>query len=236
MTLAYPNKHYRLCWGGRLGTTGEIWTCGLRLYADWCDSATLDQMQEAAAGDPIDDIAALLKTFHVSTGSNLSGAAYIDWVKLNAVSTAGLQGTGLETNRVDITTGNTPGVAAGIFQVALVASLMTAQSRGRAHMGRIYLPYGGGLTVDAGNGTVSASTTNQTTANLATCINAINDLDSWMIEAAGVTAPAVYVMSGLGTGTKHIVTGVKADNILDTQRRRRGKLVGTPGTLQAISD
>jgi hypothetical protein len=109
---------------------------------------------------------------------------------------------------------NIPGTSATPHpnQCALVVTLRTAVSSRNAR-GRMYFP-ATGIQMPAGGGPAATGSQNA-------LVDAVAALATW----AGGTNPMVVVSQTL-TAT-HPVTSVSADNIVDTQRRRRNKLIGT---------
>jgi hypothetical protein len=204
----FDQAHLYLQWGGKL-PGGEEWSCGVRL-AGTPASAVAD------AATLIDDCIGPVAALH-STAGLINNAAKLSYVKLNAIGTNGnyMVDTTNETTFADISGGGT-GTPRHPNQVALAVSLTTGFSRGRAHRGRFYLPLPQLVDLDA-NGLVPTSyaDTAKTAAN--TFLGAINGMGaSWDMA----------IFSRKDGGPLHrAVTGVEVGRVLDTQRRRRNRLV-----------
>lgn len=98
-------------------------------------------------------------------------------------------------------------------QVALVASLETGLA-GRKNRGRNYLPAGG---TNIAPGRALPGIVTALSVRWAAYITALN----------AMTVGALSFKVCIGTGSTPLVTDVRVDNILDTQRRRRDKQVAS---------
>jgi hypothetical protein len=111
---------------------------------------------------------------------------------------------------------NTPGTSAAAQlpdQCALVVSLLTGIP-GRTKRGRLYLPpMSAGLM--NGNGQLSSATCTTVAAAMAAFFNGIR-------TSANGAQP---VVASATAGTKTPLTSVRVDSIVDTQRRRRNKII-----------
>ena len=209
MTNAYQ-PHYRLAFGGPLFTTEE-WSCRLNITSagDLPDSAAADAMMPG--------LKTALSTWVTASGSMLSTAVGLSWLKFNEINALGhyvspSNSRLAEVNPVVHGTGNPIHPP----QVAIAVSLRTAHTRGKAHIGRMFTPalnasvqssgLAGGCTAIAGTAT--------------TLINAIN---------AVVTPAGVSIISA--TGESNHVTRVAVGQVFDTMRTRRHSLVETPYDL-----
>jgi hypothetical protein len=104
-------------------------------------------------------------------------------------------------------------------QCAIVATMRTAQS-GRNARGRAYLPMGNG-SFAVSSGTLSTSLA-ATATGLAAWLTAVNGI------AMGGNIVVASVQSNVGgSPTLRPITRVTIDNVVDTQRRRRDKIVAT---------
>lgn len=104
-------------------------------------------------------------------------------------------------------------------QVAMVASLRTA-GFGRAYRGRVYFP-----TAVQGNATTGRASAAQTAA-AATAVRAY--LAQWV---AGSVTP---VLISLSRGVATPLTYVEVDAVMDTQRRRRDKMIDPAPSVSTI--
>ena len=121
----------------------------------------------------------------------------------------------------DSTGASVPGTSTRTFptQVAIVLTLRTDQS-GRSARGRVYFPMGTG-SFAVGTGTLSTSLA-ATTTGFAAFLTAVNG------ASMGSNSVACSVQSNVGgTPTFLPIRRVTSDNVADTQRRRRDKIVGT---------
>lgn len=107
------------------------------------------------------------------------------------------------------------GTSTAVPQVALVCTLLTGIA-GRSYRGRVYLPAAQGT--DA-NGRINASSATNTATNYANFLSAI-------ALVGGTIGDTVFpaVLSATQNDTTPI-TAVRCDNVLDTQRRRRDKVL-----------
>lgn len=232
MTLTYSDNHVRIAFGGRLGTAGESWTCGLRAWEAWCTTATGADLLEACTA-AIEDVANAIHTSFVSTSLHIPSACHLDWCKVNGVDTSGHQWSGLDTVRWDYATPAAGASDTQPYQIALAVTLKTAKPRGRAHSGRIFLPTGV-MTISNTTGLASSVTVDGVTTIAAGMLSGINAVSSWVVDSIPVAPPQIHVMSGVAPGAKELVTGCQSGLILDTQRRRRRSLSDTGGTLVAL--
>ena len=204
----YNVAHLYLQWGGTL-PGGEEWSCGLRMQPVGQGVANNSQTR-------LDAAAAAIEKFHGTSPSEISPRAKLTFTKLNAIGTDGKY---LANTTLEHVHANVPGTGLDsrtpANQIAMVVSLTTGFSRGPAHRGRFYLPLptmtvGGDGRVDTGETAV----VKQAATTLLTDLNAID---------AGFK---VAVMSRkLGAAIGRNVTGIEVGRVLDTQRRRRNKLV-----------
>lgn len=109
------------------------------------------------------------------------------------------------------------------LQVAHSLQLTTDRDSGRAHAGRVYLPQ---LDV-AMDGTYRwpIAAVNARAARFATFLTAMN---------SALGTENVQVMSSLGAGTTRTVTGVRADDRADVQRRRARQQPYVWGTTAGV--
>jgi len=97
-------------------------------------------------------------------------------------------------------------------QVSLAISTVTGLQRGRASKGRWFLPLPGAQMTDEGR----MSTSDQQVA-----LNASRDFLVALNAAAGPWHAGV--VSNVGTGAQHPITGVRVGRVFDTIRSRRDK-------------
>jgi len=110
------------------------------------------------------------------------------------------------------------------LQVATVATLLTTQLRGRASKGRLYLPPIAAL-LDASNFRYPGTRLNERGATVAAMISGCNSVMGGLAQ----------VMSRVGDGETHSITGVKVGNRADVQRSRDNAVPETYGTKSAVT-
>lgn len=206
----FDASHLYLQWGGKLPGSEE-WSCGVRLAG----------VGAVNSGDPAAMIAGCvtaIQTFHTSANSAIHSTAKLSFVKLNMINTDGkyaLQTT-FQTILADIAGGAV--ASASIIpanQVALAISLTTAVSRGPAHRGRFYIPM---PTVNpASDGLLSTGNRDAIKGTATTLLNSLNAV------SAGYKV-AVFSRKQ-GNPFHRDVTGIAVGRVLDTQRRRRRRLL-----------
>lgn len=212
--MPYDRESAYFTWGGSMGSTPEIWQCGVHLCGPTpVGTAAMPTSAQLAA------LGAQLETQFASSANPSSNAAKLKWFKVAHLNTLG-EYLG---DPVWISTTNIAGIVSPNltilhpYQVCAVTSLYSGSNFGRANHGRFYWPAPSmGINTD---GVVSG-----------TMANVANFMGTWLktIENAaaawtpGVQPMKVRIMSKAGE-TKDVKT-VYVDNVLDTQRRRRNKL------------
>lgn len=200
--------HALLRWGGTLG--GDTWSCGVRMRGDTpgADPATF-------AADSLEDAADVISTSFQLSQMRYSGLARLTWVKLNSIGTDGRYSEPT-TNLFEFGgAGVSPSSSVRTPpQLAHVVSLTTDKRRGRAHIGRIFVPTSANVVEPDGRLTQAEAESMVQAAR--TFINDLNGL--------GALNPfSVAVFSGLGAEVE-TVTGVRVGRVIDTQQRRRRQL------------
>jgi hypothetical protein len=124
----------------------------------------------------------------------------------------------------DFRKGGTSGGRVLPAQIAVVATLLTDTSRGRASKGRIYMPapHTNGMGLNGGLDTPMATTYANATANLIKNLNNVQGID-----ALGVPLEC-SVFSRVGAGVRRKITGVAVGRRFDVQRRRAERFPETP--------
>jgi hypothetical protein len=204
----FDSTHVYVQWGGKL-PGGEAWSCGFRM---WKSGGSV----EADATAMLVPVSAAIAAYHTSSSSQISAAAKLSFVKVNAISLAGTyQGAGTTEATFPDTAGGGAALAPHPNQVALVISLLTGYSRGPAHRGRFYmplpvfLPQADGLITDADRDFARGAANSLRTA----------------VNASG-TGHVMTVMSRKAGAPGHrAVTSIEVGRALDTQRRRRRSLI-----------
>lgn len=201
---------------------GEEWTVGLRTVAAAPTAAFLS----AAALD----LGVLFQTM-LNTGLdgvfrlNPAGVTFTK-VTARAVDIHGI--TTIVEERSDF---GATGSAADQHcpnQTALVFTLKTSRA-GKSGKGRVYLPLLSPAALDA-NGRISGTVTDHLATNFATFLTAVDAYDH-----GGAEGPfEIAVQSKVFPGAAAPVTSVAVGNVLDTQRRRRDKLVEVYASVDVV--
>lgn len=214
--MAYAHIVTRCTISGTSYGGAEEWSTGFFLGSSGADSADVTQ-----AG--VDAVAGFWETFFETASSSIPDEWATTEVKLARLATDG------STILDDVVHHVYPApiIGAGVAapyppQISLVATLLSANPRGLASKGRMYLP-GVAAGIDA-TGHMNSTSQGTIATNLQTFFNAVNgaiDLggDSVILASFGRTAPAV------GPGVSALVTSLRVGNVYDTQRRRRNALV-----------
>lgn len=226
MGMAYADNHILVAFGGTLYGGTEIWQTGFRMRSNNVVPST-DWLAWNPGG--LNAIQALINTYW-STANLMGTQTKLTYCKVNVIGTDGhyldkansfekvyspaIAGTG---------TMNLPS------HVAVVASLRTDAARGRAHAGRMYLPVLSG-SVDVSTGLLGGTANDVVRDQLATFLSATKTVPG--PAASSGIQPAV--MSSLGTGPLHNVTGVWVGKVYDTQRRRRSALIESYDAIKPV--
>ena len=227
MHVTYARRHILLQWGGRLGSSGEIWQCGLRLWSSWISSAPL-QVTETAAAQYLPDYADMIAMWHQAPASHLSRAARLSWVRMHAVGTDGAKAGNRDRNTVSFDPELRGYVDALPFQCALTCSLVTQETRGRAHIGRILLPIGTSAPVSEDTGQLPNDMAQYVAQGVADLLRDIGEHDTWMVGGMLSDSPDTYVFSAIDGSAMNFVRAVRVGQIVDTLRQRRRHLDEEP--------
>jgi hypothetical protein len=215
--LAYRTS--RVTISGTYAGGAEEWSTGF-----WFGNAGGDAtLPDQALADGIRDA---WRTFFITLNNGVSNLYESTLVKVSSFGTDG------KSNPNDTVYANFPvqtkGVANPLFppQIALVATLQSADPRGLAAKGRMYLP---GVNIALGtDGRIPAAGQGNIVTGIKTFLAAVNALpaDNVILNAShgqltkdidGSVGPKV---GGYGPVSKPVIS-VKVGNVYDTQRRRR---------------
>jgi hypothetical protein len=211
--MAYQSQHIHYVFSGGL-PGGEIWNTGLRTTTATADESDLAALAQAAG------LAFRARIFNSSAGLS----PYISPAVTFLACRTYLQPT---TGPAPIVADwenpqNTHGLAAAQTapnQTALVISTRTNRA-GRSARGRMYLPCDAPV-MSTDNGRCSTEMTNAVGLAGSELITDLNAL-------TGDTNPGpwpIAIQSQVAAGTPPVVTFVAIGDVLDTQRRRRDKLI-----------
>lgn len=218
--MAYDREYIYVTWGGHLGSGGqEIWQNGVKLASPNAgDTPAFPTLTNGQA------LMTAMQTSWALTSNNCASYCYLQWVKFSRISKDGkLKGEPLYVSSTPTTGIAGPqSTTAHPYQVAMVATLWSGESYGKANYGRIYLP---APAYPVGNdGLIVGSNLNH--ANwVGTWLKGIeNSAATW----PGGTAPLyIHIMHNNFTedgGYSRRPTKLRLGNVLDTQRRRRNAL------------
>lgn len=204
----FDSEHIYLQWGGKLPGS-EQWSNGLRFYGPAGGAA-------AAAVAMLPNVAAAIVAFHGRAESKIRADAKLSFVKLNGIDVNGHY-IGDGTNQALYADIPGAGGTSPVYpnQVAWAVTFTTGYSRGPAHKGRIYMPLPT-ASVDATGvvAAIDATTLSGSVDTLQTALNAVNA--DWKL--------GVFSRKS-GAAGHRAITGNLVGRVLDTQRRRRRKLV-----------
>jgi len=209
--MPYTLAHKLLTVFGTSFTAEETWSFGVRF------AQTGSTVTQALA----DACTAPTVTFWNTAGMFMPSSHTLEGIKLAPIGTDGKYPVGEIAYIGDITPDGGPSTTnihpAQCAQVATFLSDLIP--RGRGSRGRIYLPCPGAA--------VSATTgENGLALAIATATR------DWLVALNAVPGLGIAsIMSELGTGVTSPIGSVRADNLPDTQRRRRRQLVSTTDTV-----
>jgi hypothetical protein len=219
--MPYTQPFIQCVIGGNVdaGTETDIWQIGLKVtYTEQFISDELNMNKF------VNDLKADALKWWASIGTSYSSRTSLSFVKANVIGTDGFYMNKGQSFRLDFP--EQPGSFGQQTlpsEVAFVVTLLTPINRGLASKGRVYLPAPGQGTQNE-LGLVSD--------NFATlCRDATAQLIRDVGDVPGIDGPQgigdVAVMSDVRLGATQKVTGVRTDNLWDTQRRRGNKFRGT---------
>lgn len=206
--MAYPS-HYLLDFGGSLLDGQDTWSNHIRFTTGLVDV-------EGA----LDDITTDVSTMIATANSGYSAAVHLEYVKLNEIDALGHYADQTTTHVRELTT-PVSGTSSAVYipQVSLCVSLLTANARGYASKGRVFVPIPA-LSPSSTNGKLSATV----------CTNVANAWAQFIANLGntpgldvGQFQPAV-VSSVPVEGAINEVTAVRVGDVLDTQQRRRRQI------------
>ena len=214
--MAYPNGHLILTAHWTNTPSNEIGQFGLRF--DSTAPASVSLVTAAAAR---------VATMWAATTMTIPVYSTLTFCRLAAVGTDGKYIPGSPS--YDFTFATPVAGQGGLtslnfpLQLAHVMTLRTALPRGRAHVGRVYLP--------PCQQTIQGNFQWPTSA-----INNRNNTFSAMLSGLNTDMPGpVTIFSKVGTGAKQRVTAVNSDTKPDVQRRRAKAWPGTIGIAGTVT-
>jgi hypothetical protein len=191
--------------------------------------AAVDQDNVGVSQEIAEAAAPIITTFWNAIRGKVANRVSLDWVTCNHIGRDGRY-TSMNSVRVDVE--SIPGTAAGAFlgaDVSMAVSLLTAQERGYASKGRIFLPVNAATLITAAGalwGAWGTSDRASVSAATVTLINALNDLGF----ETGLDVSVCIFSPGTGKrqdptkpGEYRPVTKVRIGALPDTQRRRQNR-------------
>lgn len=216
----YKTPSLYVTWGGQIGSSGsgvDVWQTGIHVAA----ASSLISPLMPDAGDMETLYEDILTPFHSDINVGISQGAKLLWAKAAVIDRNGdYEGDAINHDGAAVAGAVT--TDRGGPQDSLVLSLWSGQALGKANYGRLYLPWNG-IPVQATNGRISdGAATNASVA----AGDLVDDLNTW-VAGFNDAAYKVRIMSAVGTGTTKTPAYVRVGNVIDTQRRRRNKIVET---------
>lgn len=222
--MAYP-QHWLLAFGGGLGDTTEIWSCGIRMgIVSEEPLASMDEEQYLT-----DTALPALEAWFENPGARIASAASLTWVKFNEIGPDGRYADQTITHQRVVT-----GVVGGVttsnlhpLQVCCVLRWRTDEvQRGPASNGRIYSPRPN--VVISASGDLAGP---ERVIIAETARDLLNSLDV-TLGIGGVLRPVI--VSPIGPGHMHQIDSVSVDSALDVQRRRAAQQSRESSTVPVV--
>lgn len=163
----------------------------------------------------VDALVAPTQTFWNTAAMNIDSQHRLLGVKLAPIGTDGFYPPGEVSVEALVTPDPGPGAGGNHWapQCCVCVTTTTDTPRGHAAMGRFYLP--------SMTGEISASGRQPAGLNATIAAAAA----TWLSAVQATTAGNPVVLSKVGVGANHEITGVRVGDVIDTQRRRRRQLV-----------
>lgn len=223
--MSYSQNHYKVTFGG--GIYGEdIWVCGVNFAHRGADTEPLSNISSGS----LTAIWSAVETWFTAPATQISEHANLAWVKIAHIGKDGLYVEeplihDYEAAVVGAMTGVNGNIAP---QNTMVCSFTTDILRGPGRFGRIYPPLNAvGVQADGrmlGSEVLGRA---EQVANMLTALNAAFKTDDSSLRAS--------VVSKVGTGTIGTIKGVRAGDVVDTQRSRRNAFKETYSVTSLVS-
>lgn len=221
--MAYTSNFVQLRIHGAFGNTSasenEHWSVGLKLLNTGAAPTFANLLAFLTA------IYAPVADFHTNLNVKAGSNVWISEFSAAYVGTDGKYVGGASQDTTRLIAAPRPqgnGVPTGPYTQALVTSLRTPLSRGRASNGRMYWPFLAGV-IDSATGTVPSGHASAYATQAATMLSAINAQADLLLSGT----QGIAVMSNVGAGTTALVTHVRIGNHMDRQERRENDIVET---------
>lgn len=221
--MAVYTPHTLIEFGGSIisANGNDIWACGLRVV-DFNNFGPLP-----SPGTYMESIAAALSSFFSASTHHIGAAATLQYLKVNNIGADGKYADKANTNRHDYSgvVGGAAATGTPAF-IGLVGTWETANARGLAHRGRMYLP---NYALSCSGNEVSTTLRDSVRSDYVALYSVLcTHFDSGANEAVGIVA------SGKN-GTWNQITGVTVDTVVDVQRRRKNATAGQRSSRATVS-
>jgi hypothetical protein len=173
------------------------------------------------------DLAARFALSLASGGLGYSNQTQLEWGKFNEIGPSGGYADETTTHMFELTTPVVAAAAPGAMvpQVAWAVSWNTANARGYASKGRIFVPMPS-VTPSSSTGKVSAANCLSAAQNWGFLIDEWNDLSG--LDLSDIKASVVSNVPLEGATNE--ITAVRVGDVLDTMRSRRNALTESYST------
>jgi hypothetical protein len=213
--MPYPTQFIRLTWGGGFQAEEEQWSNGL----NFASPSGFVNSEFQALGDVLPLIGTIIQAWHTNPDAGISNRCTLEWVKIALIGTnTSYAEEAIEYQYIAPVAGGSTGAIE--TQRSLAVSFKTAVRRGPASNGRFYIP-----AYRLGVGSDGRVTTSDQTDLLAAALVFIADLNDEISNVLPTTS--LHVMSAQGSGHQEPVTSIRVGNVIDSQRRRKNKMIET---------
>lgn len=199
----------------------DIWACGLRVV----DNNALGPLPDPATY--MESIASGLSSWFSASTHHIGPAATLLYLKVNNIGADGKYADKANTNRHDFASvaGGASSTGTPAF-IGLVGTWETANARGLAHRGRMYLP---NYALSCSGNEVSTTLRDSVRSDYVSLYAVLcTHFDTGANEAIGIVA------SGKN-GAFNQITGVSVDTVVDVQRRRKNATAGARSTVATVA-
>lgn len=222
--MTYMHEFVSLTFGGTTAAEEDIWTCGIKLDGAPMASdphSTYDQVvaKIAALGGLLEDFVSDQYTF-------MPKGVKLKWCKLALIGTDGKYVKAPAEIQL-----NAEGFYADNYvpQATFVNTLVSGEWKDPGKYNRFYLP--GFIPGGGGAFRLNPTDAQHYADALSVLVTALNA----ELEDINPSAPVrVNVLTNSGTGNSNPVEQVRIGNVIDTQRRRRNKIVETYYTTPVV--
>lgn len=214
--MAYAWSYIKLTWGGSLANDEEIWTCGIHFANQNAD--VLGGAWTSIDGTVMSNIANVIRTMHTTSGLAIPQGVKLEWVK---VALIGRDGKYEQAPKEFIFSTAAGGATSSPYapQLSTVITLQSNKYKDPGKFNRYYVPSLG--PIGASNYKYTKAMTDEMAEAHATMLDDLNDIFNGLSGQMTLRAAAVNQK----TASYEYITKVKVGSIVDTQRRRRNKLV-----------